>query len=98
MSLPISSKKISGEDFQIEKSDKAPAEKTIVLGAITDSLMKDQSAALKLDAGEDDEVVVCTIGKNLYIAGSNRRSALYAAYTFLEKALDVHFFWQGEGG
>lgn len=91
-------KKISGADFQIEKTDKASSEKAIVLGAITDPIMKDHAAALKLAAAEDDEIVIRTIGKNLYIAGSNRRSALYAVYTFLEKALDVHFFWQGESG
>jgi hypothetical protein len=92
-------KKISNVDFQIEYSGNIPEENAIIIGSLDSSFaIRSNAAALKLEKSKLDSFAIYTIGKNLYLAGNNSRSSLYAVYAFLQKELGVRWFWPGDDG
>ena len=92
-------KKASGADFQIVKNNVVPQSKAIVVGDLESSeAVKTLGDKLKLKQDEKEQLAVYTIGGNLYLAGNNRRGALYAVYSFLGDQLDIRWLWPGDDG
>jgi len=81
-------KKISGAELPINRDGTVPGRNRIIIG--TDGNEK--------NGVENDSFRIRTQGDNLYLTGSNPRSALYAVYGFLEKVCGVHWFHPGAGG
>ncbi len=55
--------------------------------------------ALKLPGPDAiDTVAVYAMNNNLYLAGNNPRSVLYAVYAFLQNQLGVRWYWPGDDG
>lgn len=80
--------KVSG--IKLEISDKAKENGgNLIIGSIP---------AVKFDAKDVDQLAVKTIGGNVYLAGRNPRSALYAVYTFLSDVCGIRWLWAGPDG
>ena len=91
-------KKVSGTAFTIGKN--RTKQFNIILGTPETSpeiagLQKD----FKIPGAEAiDTIAVYARDNNLYLAGNNNRSVLYAVYTFLQKQLGVRWLWPGDDG
>ncbi len=94
--LQAALRKISGVEFQLTQSEKPGASGNIVIASL-DSY-PELPAALKLKAGDTEELAVYTLDGNLYLCGNNPRGALYAVYSFLQNELGVRWFWPGDDG
>jgi hypothetical protein len=91
-------KKISGADFEVVSSNKAPESRVVIVGSLDNPEVQEQAATLKLTTGKVEEVAVYTLGGRLYLAGNQPRGALYAVYSFLQRELGVRWLWPGQGG
>lgn len=92
-------KKISNVNFPIDSSGNIPEENAIIIGSLDSSpAIQSNATALKLEKSKSDSFAIYTIGKNLYLAGNNSRSSLYAVYAFLQKEFGVRWFWPGDDG
>lgn len=89
-------KKVSDVDFDITKSAGPEGTRNLII-ASPETLDK-LPEALKLSPGKVEELAYATIGDNLYLCGNCPRGALYAVYAFLQRELDVRWFWPGEDG
>lgn len=91
-------KKISGADFAVVSTEKAPESRAIIIGDLANQEVQAQAGALKLSPGNVEEVAVYTLAGRLYLAGNQPRGALYAVYSFLQRELGVRWLWPGPGG
>ena len=91
-------KKVSGVTFAAAKTRQK--QHNIILGTPETSpeIAKLQKELKLPDAEAIDTIAVYAIGENLYLAGNNDRSVLYAVYTFLQKQLGVRWLWPGDDG
>lgn len=78
-------KKISGATLPIEDDSRKTSPMIRLAVAGKDDLPDEFRFAP--DDAEHDAFIIRTLGKDLYLVGSNERGALYAAYAFLEKHL-----------
>lgn len=93
-------KKISGVEIPVIEADTVAAGNHVVIGAVKTALIGKKAEALKLQNANpaDDEIAVYTLDGNLYLAGSNPRSATFAVYHFLREYLGVRWLWPGADG
>ena len=97
--LQAALKKVSGADFRIVKGGGVPAKNSVVLGSLASSPeVAAKAGALKLKAGDAEQLAVYTLDGNLYLAGNNPRGCLYAVYSFLQRELGVRWLWPGDDG
>ena len=91
-------KKVSGAAFAVQKNKQAQF--NIILGtpASSPEIAKLQKEFKLPDAEAIDTIAVYARGNDLYLAGNNDRSVLYAVYTFLQKQLGVRWLWPGDDG
>ena len=95
----VTKKTIEIADFDDEKSD------IVVIGsdAVNDFVMNEVADfnidSLKIRYGTDDYCIkgYKKDGRNILIlAGGRLRSTLYAVYSYFEKYLNCHYFWDGD--
>jgi len=91
-------KKISGAEFEVVSLAAAPVSRAIIIGDLKNPEVQSQADALRLSAGEVEEIAVYTLGERLYLAGNQPRGALYAVYSFLQRELGVRWLWPGSSG
>lgn len=91
-------RKISGAEFEVLSSAKAPDSRAIIIGDLKNPEVQARAAALNLSPGKVEEVAVYTLGGRLYLAGNQPRGALYAVYRFLQHDLGVRWLWPGADG
>jgi len=87
--------KITGAKHSVTAADVRATEEGIYLGTV------DDLEGLHIQTCErselEDMIVLKTVGKKLFITGSNPRSVLFAAYRYLE-LLGAEWLWPGEDG
>lgn len=96
--LSTALQKISGVKFPV--STTAGKKFNIFLGTPQNSpVIGKLKNTLRLP-GENaiDTVAVYAQNENLYLAGNNPRSVLYAVYAFLQNQLGVRWYWPGDDG
>ena len=96
--LQTALKKISGADFEIVNSGKAPQSNAIIIGDLKNPEVQAKSGALNISPGNVEETAVYTLDDRLYLAGNQPRGALYAVYSFLQRELGVRWLWPGSSG
>lgn len=89
-------KKMTGLRHHVKNIDVYGAEEGICLGLPKDLML----AGINLTVSEDelkDTVILKTVGRCLFISGSNPRSVLFASYYYL-KLHGAEWLWPGEDG
>ncbi len=90
--------KISGAHFEIICTEEKPARHTIVLGDLSNPVVREKARDWKISSGEREQIGIYTSDNCLYLVGNQPRAVLYAVYTFLQKYLGVRWFWPGTSG
>ena len=90
-------KKISQADFPIVKTASLPGKNAVVIGTAA-SFPELKALAPQVPADDQDSLVITARNGNVYLLGNNNRSALYAAYTFLEQVFNVRWLYMGSDG
>jgi len=88
--------KMTGLKHHVKNIDVYRGEEGICLGLPGDLML----AGVNLDAGEYEErdtIILKTVGRCLFISGSNPRSVLFASYYYL-KQHGAEWLWPGEDG
>ncbi len=79
---------ITGAAFPVVTDATAPREKELVVGRTN----RASAESLGIAGMDDDGVRILTAGDRLYLAGGEKRGALYAVYTYLEEHLGCRWF------
>lgn len=96
--LAATLKKVSGADFTVQ-NQKQPQCNIILGNPATSPEIAKLKKEFKLPGADAiDTIAVYAKGNDLYLAGNNDRSVLYAVYTFLQKQLGVRWLWPGDDG
>ena len=80
--------RICSHSLPIVSDSETPTELEIVVGFTNRS----PDGEFDIDKLGNDGFVIETVGKKLFIVGSDKRGALYGVYTFLEKYIGCRFF------
>ena len=89
-------RKISGADFKTPAEAKGNA---VVIGTLADIKDVPLEIRKRLESAKGNEAFyIKSLDGKIYIVGKKPIGALYGAYTFLEKHLDVRWFYPGEAG
>jgi len=87
--------KMTGIKHTVTAADVRMSEGGIYLGAVDD--LEGLHTKICERSELDDTIVLKTVGKKLFITGSNPRSVLFATYRYLE-LLGAEWLWPGEDG